>query len=165
MTGKIPEVARISPPTKTREGINILDIEHYAPFLLNAIGNAWQRKTSAIYRDRFGIGLADWRVMSMLNIEPEISANRICDVIKMDKAAVSRSLKELLEAGYIRFDASATDPRKRRWALNETGQRVHDQILQVALSCEQELVSGLSPDELDICLKTLRHMLASFERT
>lgn len=36
------------------------------------------------------------RVLAMLKVESNISANRICQVIGLDKAAVSRALKQLL---------------------------------------------------------------------
>ncbi|TRW95333.1 winged helix-turn-helix transcriptional regulator [Paracoccus sp. M683] len=163
MTDRIPDAARIHSPTKTRDGITILDIEHYAPFLLNAISNSWQRKTSPVYRERFGIGITEWRVMSMLNIEPEISAHRICEVIKMDKAAVSRSLKILDDLGYLRFDSAPNDPRKRRWSLADEGLRVHNEIMAVALESEEDMVQGLTPDQLDSFLKTLRQILANFD--
>lgn len=162
MAANIPESPRISSPTKLREGVTILDIDHYAPFLLNAIGNAWQRKTSAIYRDQFGLSISEWRVLSMLNIEPGITANRICEVIKMDKAAVSRSLKILESEGFLTFEASPTDTRKRRWWLSDEGLKRHDEIMSVALGCEAEMVEGLSPPELETCLKALRIMLRNF---
>ncbi len=89
--------ARIASPMRDRDGTEIVDIANYAPFLLNAVSNAWGRKTSTIYRRDFGLGITDWRVISMLNIEPGITASRICDVIRLDKAAASRSLKTLMQ--------------------------------------------------------------------
>lgn len=163
MTGRIPDVPRIASPTKLRDGATILDIDHYAPFLLSAVGNAWLRKTSAIYRSRFDISIGEWRVLSMLNIEPGITANRICEVIRMDKAAASRSLRLLSAMGCLRYEATPSDTRKRRWWLTEDGLRLHDQILAIALECESEMVSGLAPDELEICLGALRRMLANFD--
>ena len=82
-------------PVALRGDVRYLDIHRYAPFLLNAVNGAWQRKSAAIYREKFGIGIVDWRVLSMLMIEPRITANRICEAIRIDKAAASRSLKVL----------------------------------------------------------------------
>ena len=162
MKNTLPDVPRISKPVKLRDGVTIVDIDNYAPFLLNAIGNAWQRKTSAIYRREFDLGIGEWRIMSMLNIEPNISANRVCDVIKMDKAAVSRSLKLLLALGHVEFTAPSAHSRNRSWRLSAQGLEMHEKILAHALAAEGELVEGLTPDELETCLSVLRRMLARF---
>lgn len=162
LKSKQPE-ARIANPTRLRDGVEILDIAHYAPFLLNAVSNAWGRKTSTIYRNDFGLGLVEWRVIAMLNIEPSITASRVCDVIRLDKAAVSRALKHLLEKGLLSFEQPSNDPRKRLWRLSEEGLKTHDALLSVALSCENELVAGVAPEDLDVFLRVMRQMLANID--
>ncbi|WP_378943242.1 MarR family winged helix-turn-helix transcriptional regulator [Paracoccus sp. R86501] len=154
---------RIAAPTRDRDGTRILDIDHYAPFLLNAVSNAWSRNTSAIYRRDFGLSLVDWRIIAMLNIEPGITASRICDVIRLDKAAVSRSLKHLSEKELLRTQQPSNDPRKRLWWLSEAGLKTHDTLLAVALSCEEGLLSGVAAGDLDIFLKVMRQMLHNID--
>ncbi|WP_010139378.1 MarR family winged helix-turn-helix transcriptional regulator [Oceanicola sp. S124] len=155
---------RISSPTRHRDGVRILDIDYYAPFLLSAVSSAWQRQTSAIYRSDFNLGIVDWRVIAMINIEPEITANRICEVIRLDKAAVSRSLKLLGERGLATFEATASDPRRRRWWLTEAGQKVHHDILAIALECEARMLEDIAPEEIEIHLKVMRAMLRNLDK-
>lgn len=154
---------RIDSPTRFRDSTQILDIDHYAPFLLNAVSNAWGRKTSAIYRRDFDLGIVDWRVMAMLNIDPGITASRVCEVIRLDKAAVSRSLKQLLAKGLLRYEQPSGDPRKRLWWLSEAGQISHEAVLSEALSCEKDLVDGVSPKDLVTFLRVMRQMLANID--
>ena len=154
---------RFSSPVTERDGLRIVDIDYYAPFLLNAVSSAWHRKTSAIYRDRFGLGIAEWRLLSMLNIEPDITAARICEVLRMDKAAASRTLKRLNDWGLILYEAPASDPRKRRWRLSPEGLTTHDRILAIALDCEAEMVADVPPEELEVFLSVLRRMLATLD--
>ncbi|MFV0382646.1 MarR family winged helix-turn-helix transcriptional regulator [Paracoccus sp. (in: a-proteobacteria)] len=149
---------RLSSPVKDRGGHTVIDIRNYAPFLINVVSNAWQRRTSSIYRERFGLGITEWRVMSMLNIEPDITAHRVCAVVTMDKAAASRSLKTLLDGGYVTFDASPTDPRKRKWRLSGKGLQTHDEILAIALGCEAEMLEGVPPGDLETFLRVMRHL-------
>lgn len=155
---------RLASPTRERDGVAILDIDHYAPFLFSAVSNAWGRRTSMIYRRDFGLGIVDWRVISMLNIEPGIMASRICDVIHLDKAAVSRSLKQLSEKGLLRFEQPSKDPRKRLWWLSEQGLATHDALLRVALACEAELVEGVPSEDLETFLRVMRRMLENMNR-
>lgn len=151
-------------PVTQRDGESILDIQRYAPFLLNAVNGAWQRKTSAIYRSKFEIGILDWRVLSMLMIEPRITANRVCEAIRLDKAAVSRSLKSLHSKGYLAFEASPSDERKRNWWLTEAGRALHDEILAIALGCEAEMVDGVMPDDMEAFLRVMSRFLSNLER-
>ncbi len=155
------ETDRISPPTRERDGTTILDIQNYAPFLLNAVSSAWQRKTSAIYRRDFDLGILEWRVLAMLNIEPQITANRICKVVGLDKGAVSRSLKLLDERGLVFNEASKDDPRRRQWSLTLEGSKLHSQILDIALGCEAELIDGIAPENLEVFIRVMRTMLAN----
>ncbi len=154
---------RKSAPTRTRDGITILDIGNYTPFLLNAVSNAWQRKTSTIYRQTFSLGIVDWRVIAMLNIEPKITANRICEVVRLDKAATSRSLQLLHSEGHVHFEASPTDPRKRRWWLSDNGLEAHETILAIALSVAAEMLAGVAPEDLETFLQVMRRMLSNLE--
>ncbi|RVV99097.1 MarR family transcriptional regulator [Mesobaculum littorinae] len=150
-------------PTRSREGEEVLDLNGYVPFLLNALSNAWQRRTSADYRHHFGLGITEWRVLSMVNIEPGITQNGICRVIRMDKSAASRALSTLEGRGLLRFEAERGDPRKRRWWLSEEGQELHRRILDIALGHEGILTSEIPPDELRVFLSILKRMLQNID--
>lgn len=159
-----PDTSRKQTPVTQRDDVTILDIDRYLPFLLNAVSSAWQRKTSAIYRKEFGLGIVEWRVIAMLNIEPEITANRICEVVRLDKGATSRSLKQLESLGYAASEATTSDPRKRRWRLTAKGLKAHDDIMAIALGCEADMVEGLAEDEIDHLARSLKKLLANLER-
>lgn len=135
-----------------------LDLSAYVPYFLSAINNAVSRGASRLYLREFGVGIIEWRVMSMLAVEPSIMANRICAVISLDKAAASRSLKILEELGYIASAVSA-DPRRRSYALTPSGQAMHDRIIQVALQRENRLLAGMSPQDRDHLVRLMRVML------
>lgn len=159
----LPDPGRTSQPTKIRGGIRILDIDNYAPFLLTAVNNAWQRRTSADYRARFGLGIVEWRVLSMLNIEPGITANRVCQVIRMDKAAASRSLSSLFGKGWLLYESQIADPRKRCWWLSEAGQRVHSDVIKAAMAHERDLVENIPDEELEVFFRVMRRMLDNID--
>lgn len=145
--------------TTVRNGNEVIDIQHYVPFFLNAVGSAWQRKTSALYRREFGFGISEWRVMSMLNIEPGITAARICEVLRLDKGAVSRSLQNLEKSALVAYDASPTDTRKRWWILSDEGRAVHARVLRIALDCERQMMARVKQDDKAVFLKVMKQML------
>ena len=150
--------------TTTVEGRRVIDIDSYAPFFLAAVNNALSRGASQLYRREFGVGIVSWRVLSMLAIEPGVTAVRICDVIHLDKSATSRALKDLHKNGYLKFIASSTDPRIRRWWLNEDGYRLHDNILEIALKREKVLLDGVSAEDRQVFLKVMKTMRDNLEK-
>ena len=79
----------------------------------------------------------------------------------MDKAAVSRALAKLDEAGYVSFEADANDERRKTWSLSEEGHRLHGEILDLALERERVLMTGISPQEAAQFNAMARRMLAN----
>ncbi|NOX73695.1 MAG: hypothetical protein GXP03_08785, partial [Alphaproteobacteria bacterium] len=67
---------RLSDPTKEYQGRRIIDISTYTPYFLSAVNNALSRGASKRYLKMFGIGIVEWRTISMLAIEPDIPASR-----------------------------------------------------------------------------------------
>ena len=70
----------------------VLDLDRYVPALITFIANKLSRSATVVYQKRFGVNVTEWRILSLLAIEPEISAARICHVIGFDKGPVSRTL-------------------------------------------------------------------------
>jgi DNA-binding MarR family transcriptional regulator len=85
-----------------------LDLERYVPAFVTFIANKLSRSATAFYQSRFGVNVTEWRIMSLLAIEPGITASRICYVIGFDKGPVSRTLALMQKRGLI---AIKTDPR------------------------------------------------------
>lgn len=146
---------------KRSNGHVIIDIENYIPFFFSVINNAISRSASKLYREQFNIGIVDWRVLSMLAIEPSIPATRICEVISLDKGAASRSLKVLDEKGFLIHRPIADDLRKKAWQLSDRGYNLHDQIMQIALERETELIEGIALEDVATFIKVARAMLAN----
>jgi DNA-binding MarR family transcriptional regulator len=137
-----------------RRSTQALDMEAFVP---SAITNLAQRITttaSAAYRPHFGVGITDWRVMALLAAEPWIAPVKICEATGLDKAAVSRSLRDLGQAGLV--EARPGEPNQRRlpFALTAEGLRVHDELVTVARGREERLLRGFSAEE--------RRLLADF---
>ena len=129
-----------------------IDLARYVPSYITLIANKWARNASALYIREFGIGIVDWRLMSLLAIEPWIQASRVDEVVGMDKGAVSRSLRGLEKMGLVMTRRNVVDPRRREMALTPAGRRMHDKIARIALTREAVLLSGFSEEEKEVLL-------------
>lgn len=133
----------------------VLNLDKYLPALLTQISNKWSRGSSRIYLQKFNVGINEWAVMSMLAIEPEITANRVCSVIGMDKALAGRSLRELESKKLVLVKPNASDGRSKVLSLTREGYKLHDRIIDVALDRERQAVSSLSPKDIETLISLL----------
>lgn len=125
----------------------VLDLGGYVPYFLTAISNTWSRSSSRLYLERFGVGVTEWRVISQLAIEPGIAAQRICEVIGLDKGAVSRSVAALVAAGHVAEVADGRDARRQILELTQSGYALHDQLIALAKARERMMLEGFTPEE------------------
>ncbi|MBB6251577.1 MarR family winged helix-turn-helix transcriptional regulator [Nitrospirillum iridis] len=135
-----------------------LDMDRYVPAFLNTIANKLSSGASRLYFKHFGIGVVEWRIMVHLVAEPWCTAARICQIIGMDKAAVSRSYALMEDRGLIQLRPA--EPRGREAALTVAGRDLHDRILVMALERERRLLADLSPREVDTLISLLGRLLA-----
>jgi DNA-binding MarR family transcriptional regulator len=145
-------------------GPTVIDHERYVPFLITVISNSLYRSASPFYQARFGIGVTEWRVLSALAVEPNSTANRVCHIAQLDKAAASRSLKVLEKGGFVAIEPHQTDARKRKVELKPTGRELHDRILRVALRRQEQMLGGLSREETQSFVALLQRVRANIER-
>lgn len=154
---KCPE-GRLSHSVREVDGSKVIDLNTYIPSFLSTINNALSRGASQKYREQFGIGIVEWRVMSMLAIEPNIPAVRIGEVICTDKGQVSRALLSLSEANLAVSEIVSADVRKKNWWLSTAGYAMHARILEIAIEREKQLIAGCDPEDIETFLRVARIM-------
>src|ERR1700749_1617795 len=88
-----------------------LDLDRYVPAFITFIANKLSNSATARYQRDFGVNVTEWRIMSLLAIEPAIPAARICHVIGFDKGPVSRTLAAMEKRGLVAIRADREDGR------------------------------------------------------
>ena len=141
-----------------RASQNALDLEIYVPGFLTWIANKLSSSASAIYRRRFGVGIVEWRIMALLAVEPWIPTARMCEVIGLDKAGVSRSLRVLQDKGLAETRFQDSNQRRQFIALTDRGIKLHDRIVLVARRREEQLLTGFTKEERSLAIKLLARM-------
>ncbi len=147
-------------PDDTRVSAHALNLDNYVPAYLTYLVGKISNSASAIYRPQFGVGITDWRIMALLATEPWISAGRICDVIGLDKAAVSRSVRGMKAAGIVDLQRSGDDRVRQAIALTRKGLKLHDRIVKISLARERQLLRGFSATERELLINFLSRMHA-----
>lgn len=140
-----------------------LDRDRYIPAYLLRLSNGMSRSASRVYRALFGVGIIEWRILSILSIESFVTAQRICDAIDLDRGAASRTLEVMSRKGLVHIAADVTDNRKRPITITRSGKTVHDQLLTIATKRQRLLLRNFSADELGELRTLLRQMTANLD--
>jgi DNA-binding MarR family transcriptional regulator len=132
-------------------------------FRLGEISIRLTRGASRVYSRHFGISGLEWRLVSMLYEEPGVTANHVCQVVGLDKGAVSRAVAHLAGLGVLTAEAGPQGGRQRFMHLTAKGFELHDKVLVVALQREERLLAGISSDEADRLMELLARVSAAVD--
>lgn len=127
-----------------------LRLDAFIPCRLSDLSQTVCKSIAYIYSSRFGLSLAEWRVIVVLGHYPGLSAVEVAEHTALDKVAVSRAVTKLLRSG--RIDRKFADADRRRSILNltEEGSRLLAEIEPMALDFEDRLLDDLSDIELKV---------------
>jgi DNA-binding MarR family transcriptional regulator len=125
------------------------------PRLLNALlshrvlvlSNTLALAASRHYPRRFGVRLAEWRVIDALHAGGEISANEISRWLRTDKAWVGRSVERLIAGGYVRRRPDPKHGRRLLLSLTPKGERAYSAIAAAARRRHDNVLKALSAEE------------------
>jgi DNA-binding MarR family transcriptional regulator len=136
----------------------LLDLDRYVPAFVTFIANKLSNSATVYYQKHFGVNVTEWRIMSLLAIEPGIPASRICHVIGFDKGPVSRTLAMLESRGLVTIGTDRRDARTHSIKLTAKGRKTHDAVIVAALGREQRLLSCLDNNEREVLIDLLRRI-------
>ena len=137
-----------------------LRLEYFLPYRLAVLSTTVSATVARAYDKRFGVSIPEWRVIAVLGRFPGLSAVEVAERTMMDKVAVSRAVTKLIKNGHIDREFADTDKRRSILNLSEDGQRLHDEIAELALQFERDLLLGFSEEELESLNSLMERLLA-----
>jgi len=135
-----------------------LVLEEFLPYRLSVLSNRLSAAIAESYSSRFGLSIPEWRVMAVLALAPGASAAEVAERTAMDKVAVSRAVRRLLQTGRIRRETAAGDRRRSMLELTSAGRQIYRSITPALKHYEAQLLATLSVPErrqLDTLLQRL----------
>ncbi|RPF72006.1 MarR family winged helix-turn-helix transcriptional regulator [Aurantiacibacter spongiae] len=122
----------------------------FLPYQLSLASNAVSGRIALEYRNRWGLGIPEWRVMAVLGDCGALTQRDLTRRTLMDKVAVNRACKGLEERDLAHRTPNEQDGRSHLLDLTPAGRAMHDEIMPLALAMERQLFDGFSSDELDL---------------
>jgi DNA-binding MarR family transcriptional regulator len=136
----------------------MLSLDAFLPYRLSVASNAVSARISASYRKRFGLKIAEWRMIAILAEGKEMTSQALGSAGRIDKISVSRAVAVLVERGLIAARDNPGDGRSHLLALTPEGRALYAEIAPAALAMEAQLLVGFSPEEralLDVLLRRI----------
>jgi len=124
-----------------------LTLESFLPYRLSLLSNTVSSNIATTYQDKFGISMAQWRIMAVLAEYPDTSADEVCQRTHIEKSVVSRALARLLDRHLLIREFDKDDKRRSILRLSETGLSVYDEVMPMSEAFEKKLLAALSKTE------------------
>ena len=135
------------------------DIREFLPYLLNRAAEESSFAFQQIYKGRYGLLRAEWRVLFHLGCYGCMTAKDICKAAKMHKTKISRAVQKMEDKDYLIRSQDDQDRRKEWLKLTSKGKSVYKDLRLSAEEYEAALNAQLSPEDMKM-LKRLLGALA-----
>lgn len=136
------------------EGIRLDLKERLAYRFLNLAGQQ-MRCLAEMYVPWYRLTIAKWKVLSVIGFFAPMSSTAVGRHTSLEPDKVSRTTDQLVRAGLVVRKQDHRDRRRVILSLSPKGKRVNDAIEEVRRAIEVELLSVLSPQELETFYSTL----------
>lgn len=136
-----------------------LHLKRYLPYQLLVVTSAITQRTSGIYAEKLGITIAEARVITVVHSFGPVSTFEVADLTKMDKAKISRAIKQLAAVGILQRDANAEDKRLITLALTPKGEELRKRLVDIMQDIEADVFASLTTGEKSELSRLLRKII------
>lgn len=138
------------------------NLDDFLPYQLAELSRRVSAGFSSRYRERFGISVAEWRLMAHLSQQEAVSVREIHRRVGMDKPKVSRAATRLEAAGYITKVVNSHDRRLVELSLTQKGEDLIETLAPIASDYQARLVAALG-DQAEHFIATVRVLADQIE--
>lgn len=137
------------------EGSDAQGLNDHIAVRIVRIGEALSRTTTRTIEARWGLKNTDLRLLNTLDCQHAVAVSEIARRVHVDKAWVSRSLRELEARGLVERTADPADSRQTLVSLSANGRTILEKVRPQALRSELALLEGIDARALKVMLDRL----------
>ena len=148
----------------TINGRRLLDLNNFSSHLIQSISRKKKRNASKLLRNRYGIGVVEWRLIVGLANEPGIPASQLSKFTLTDKGLVSKALTSLEKKGLIELIPRTNGSPRVNYKLTTKGDELHDGFLPLLLEREYAIFEDSDEAEIDLFFVMLKRISRNLDR-
>ena len=122
------------------------DIADFMPYRLAVAARVFSEEVAAIYREKFGLSIPEWRVLAHLMKEGKASVRDIEARVTMEKSKVSRAADRLKDRGLLTKRADTMDRRLVHIELTTDGEALMAELIPMVIAMQRDFESRLGED-------------------
>lgn len=138
--------------------IGEIGLNHFAPYLINRIAARWNADMQEAL-DPFNLTTAKMRVLAVLSITPDMTANDLALHTITEQSTMSRTLDAMEKHGLIKSRPRKGDLRVREVYLTDKGRHYFAQFWPSMYKRYSEVFEGVSEAEYETFITVLHKML------
>lgn len=119
------------------------ELDAFLPYQIAELSRRMSAGFERFYRARYGISVAEWRVVAHLSQQAAVSVREIHERVGMDKPKVSRAAARLEKNGYITKATNPADRRLVELSLTEKGEDMIATLAPIAARYQADLDAAL----------------------
>lgn len=131
---------------------------------LASLGRAYHGSVAA-FEKLAGITAAKWRILFIIDREPQCTQKMLTDQIEVDPGSITRQVKRLEAEGYIRREDDPRDNRLTRIFLTARGRRYVDRKMELRREFLRRMLAGIPPKEVERLQATLTRIHENVSRS
>ncbi len=133
-------------PADTFRDMAEFDLDQFLPYRVSVLAQQLSREFEGCYRRRFGIRVAEWRIMAHLWQSGPASVRDVGLRANLHKSRVSRAASRLEAAGHVTRTTNANDRRQIDLELTSSGQEMMTELIPIANCFQERLFTALGED-------------------
>ena len=139
-------------------------IDSGVTFRMTGVANRLNRSASAFYRNHFGIGVQEWRLLLVLDRAEKLTVGDAAIAADIDTAAASRALKTLKDRDYVTLEMTSSRGRATIARLTPQGHDLCGKLREANATRAARIIAGLSPDDVEKLQTILGQILSNVEQ-
>jgi DNA-binding MarR family transcriptional regulator len=123
---------------------SLLALEDSLSVRISVVAKLLDRRLARLVVDRFGLAVAEYRVLSQVALYPRSTVRLISERTFVDKAQVSRAVAALETSGLLMRALPQADRRSPVFTATKSGRTLLKKIVPLRQAQEQELANCLN---------------------
>jgi DNA-binding MarR family transcriptional regulator len=141
-----------------------LSVDDFLTTRVVRLGESLRRQLTQSYVDTAGLTQSQWRILSVMAEHPSMRMNELVTEAAVDKALVSRVLRQLEALGLVLLDSVPNAPRKGlACKLSAKGHRLYERTIVLARQAQTDMLRQLTPTEREVTYRAIMKLGALCE--
>lgn len=111
----------------------------------------------------YNITRTQWIALYYINNNYMITQKQLADKMSLKEPSIVRLLNKMETFGWIKRSNSKTDRRIKFLSLTENGQKIQTEMLDIVEKFKNDVLSGISTEELEIFKSALNKMVTNIK--